>query len=147
LKEASSIVNSKKSYYEACIRNGFFLPSFKSSLITMEYLIAVREKRILCPMHAEIRLRPCPVPPLKELILGEILKCEQIMGFNIGLSKPEDAWLVDSEWLVALLSTMNPDHRFFRKDYKPSPEESRQRTNPLEDACISNADNFFTDLP
>ena len=37
----------------------------------------------------------------------------------------ETAKLVNTKWLLNVLSTLNPNHRYFAKDFVCSPEEKR----------------------
>jgi len=57
---------SKGEIYEAAVRNGYFLPKFKSSIITEDCIKLVISGKILCPKYSEIKLRPCPLPPDKD---------------------------------------------------------------------------------
>jgi hypothetical protein len=60
------VLASKKELYEAAVRNGYFLPKLKSSIITEDYINMVISGQLLCPKYSEIRLRPCPMPPDKD---------------------------------------------------------------------------------
>ena len=63
-------------FTEFCIamhKNGYFIPSTNSNLVTIEYLKKVRSKTIKCPLYSEIRLRPCPVFPEKKDLAAAVL--------------------------------------------------------------------------
>ena len=49
----------------------------------------------------------------------------------------------DKDWMLAVLSTLNQNHKFFAKGYEP-PKVVRQRQ---EKPKLSNEDNFFTGVP
>jgi hypothetical protein len=63
LNDFSKYVRDKKDLYQALQRNGFYLPSLKSSMIRETYLIGLLENRLWCPKVNEIRLGNCPRPP------------------------------------------------------------------------------------
>ena len=49
LEEAKELVKTKEHLYKAMIRNRWFLPSYKSSIITQDYIKGVREEKVWCP--------------------------------------------------------------------------------------------------
>ena len=50
--------------------------------------------------------------------------------------------------MVDVLSTVNPGHRYFNKDYYPSPEELRNVEHLDEfKVTMDNSDGFFDNLP
>ena len=58
----------------------------------------------------------------------------------------------DVDWYIDFISSKEPDHRYFKKDYLPSIEESRKYNSQIqipdqEEIKISNENDFFTDLP
>ena len=56
-------VVSKQHLYEIAQRNGWFLPSIKSSFVTVDYIHNVRTGAVYCPTFKDVRLKPCPVRP------------------------------------------------------------------------------------
>ena len=64
-------------------RYGFFLPKTKA-FRTVEYLQGVLDGSIYCPKFDELKLRPCPKPPQKILILDEIVTILDVSGQTIG---------------------------------------------------------------
>ncbi len=67
-------VKSKLSfYYLLKRRQHWFLPSPTCSLVTMDYLVAVRCGEIDCLKYEDVRLAPCPIPPRKDILLRELL--------------------------------------------------------------------------
>jgi len=60
---------NKAELYKTAVRNGFFLPKFKSSIITEDYMNMVISGQLLCPKHIDIRLKPCPIPPDKGTLI------------------------------------------------------------------------------
>ena len=65
------------------------------------------------------------------------------LGFDYG-----DLEKVNKRWLVDLLSTLNPNHRYFLKSYYPSPEELRDvDPEDVNAQYIDNSDGLLNDLP
>lgn len=69
VKDVAKVLGNKSELYEAAVRNEYFLPKFKCSIITEEYLNAVLRSEISCAKYRDIRLKPCPVPPSKETLI------------------------------------------------------------------------------
>ena len=53
----------------------------------------------------------------------------------------------DIEWLLNVLSTLNPDHRFFHRSYYPSDEELGGRGAKSKNLPIEEEDPFLAGLP
>ena len=141
VEEAKSKVSSKKEFYEAMIRQGFYLPPYGSKSINREYLQSVRSGHWWCPRFDKVQLRPCPCPPVKRVIFREIITL--LNGRNWGIINEDCA---NTEWLLVCLSTLKPDHEFFTKAYVPTAEDSRySKVKPV--ANIDNSDGFFDGLP
>ncbi len=73
-KKLSSVQFSKyfmdvHDLYILAERNGYYLPKESAAIITEEFLINVLTKEYYCPMYEDIRLRPCPRPPQKEVLM------------------------------------------------------------------------------
>ena len=54
--------------------NEWYLPRFKTSMITELYLRNVLTGKTYCPKFSDVKLRPCPRPPSKEVLLKKFLK-------------------------------------------------------------------------
>ena len=67
-------VKSKSHLYECIQRNGWYLPSLTSTLVTVKYMISIKDGEIWCPRYEYLKMRPCPRPPLKSLLIEELLK-------------------------------------------------------------------------
>ena len=92
-----------------------------------------------CPKFSDIRLAPCPVRPAKELVVNEVVKTSLLCNLYLGdFSKQQP----NKDWLLKVLSTMNPKHYFFAKSYMPPPRPKKRIAKRL-----GNEDGFFTDLP
>lgn len=51
LDQAKAVVRTKEHYYKAMLRNHWYLPNLKSSIVTEEYMADVREKKTWCPTY------------------------------------------------------------------------------------------------
>ena len=58
----------------------------------------------------------------------------------------KDESYTSAEWLLQVLSTINPDHPFFSKSYTPLAADSKY-TRSKKKQVYSNEDGFFTGLP
>jgi len=77
VKRLERYIASKRDLYDSAIRNGYFLPSFNSSIITEEYLLQAINSKLWCPLFKEIRARHLCNSPYKARLM-ETLHC-----FNI----------------------------------------------------------------
>ena len=134
---ASTVRLNFDSLYEMMLRNQFYLPSKKCAFVTTEYLIAVKDLKIKVPRYLEVKMRACPVPPKKASLKKILEEIENLHGFNFGI--PTDGPYPNTAWMINIISTYNPNHEIFRKDYKP------QERKP--DRVLNNEGNFFGGLP
>lgn len=74
VEEISKFIRSKSDLYEACLRNGFYLPKKSSQIVNEVFLLGVLRGTCWCPKFSEIRLLPCPRPPSKETLMKKFLK-------------------------------------------------------------------------
>ena len=65
-EEVKESISGKFELYDAAKRNGYYLPKYKSGIITENYLTNLILGEIFCPMYKDIRLAPCPSAPDKE---------------------------------------------------------------------------------
>ena len=63
---------TKQDKYEINQRNGFYMWAYNSSINTVQNIQLVKDHKIWVPMYDEVRLRPCPKPPLKNFVLKEV---------------------------------------------------------------------------
>lgn len=64
-------IREKKDLYEAAERNGWYLPAYTSSIITEAYLLHVIEGSTFGMKIEEIKLKACPRPPSKEVLIAK----------------------------------------------------------------------------
>lgn len=105
--------NKASLYYRMQSKQRWFLPSIKSSIVTWEYLLFVRNNnyadvdpmyKFACPKYCDVRLLPCAIPPTLAEILEELRKEGAKKGLDFGIDEkhtPEKAWA------LAVLSTLN----------------------------------------
>ena len=68
LEDVKRIIGNKADLYEAAVRNGWYMPKFKSTIITEDYITRFITGRVYCPKYCDIKLMPCPKPPEKEVL-------------------------------------------------------------------------------
>ena len=123
------------------MRNGFYLPKFKSTMITEEYIRSVITGRTYCPKFQEIKILPCPRSPTVDVLLK---KLHSICNHNnISHTGVDDMHLPDKNWLLNVISTLNPGDEIFNKNYLPPVKE----TKLSEIKTISLPAEFLQDLP
>ena len=59
----SKLVQNRRDLYEAMIRNGYYLPKFKTTMITEEYMRNVMSGKTFCPRYRKKRISPSHVRP------------------------------------------------------------------------------------
>ena len=64
---------TKEDRYEANVRNGLYMWKYNSSINTVKNIQEVKEGTIYVPKYEEVKLRPCPKPPLKHFVIKEVL--------------------------------------------------------------------------
>ena len=64
---------SKEEKYEANVRNGLYMWDYTSSINTVKSIQEVKEGYMYVPKYDEVRLKPCPKPPLKSFVIKEVL--------------------------------------------------------------------------
>ena len=60
---------SKEDKYEANVRNGFYMWKYNCSINTVKSIQEVKEEKMYVPRYEEVKLRPCPKPPLKCFVI------------------------------------------------------------------------------
>ena len=60
---------SKEDKYEANVRNGLYMWKYNYSINTVKSIQEVKEGKMYVPKYEEVKLRPCPKPPLKCFVI------------------------------------------------------------------------------
>ena len=150
-----ALVSKKSHLHEACERNNYYMPKLGSSICTIDFMMAVRNRECFCPQYTCMQQRPCPKPPARKVVKQALLhsldavvknatlegevrsQCKTLMQFL----DPKDA---DLKWMLTILACINPDHEYFQKGYvAPKTITSRSKAPTV----ITNDDNFFSGLP
>ena len=134
------MISGKHELYEAAIRNGYYLPKFKSGIITETYITDVICKRVYCPQFKDIRLLPCPRPPDKDSLIKYAKEIKPANNLPLGIDKEHTP---NKEWLLALLSTHKSDLHIFKKDYVAPARVPKLAAKP----SINLPSDFLTGLP
>ena len=73
VNEFSKVVQNRRDLYEGLIRNGFYLPKYKTTMITEDYMRNVMHGKAYCPKYSEIKMMPCPRPPTVDVLLKKFI--------------------------------------------------------------------------
>jgi len=127
--------------YNLAMRNGYYLPSQKSSAVNELMLFHVLQGQYWCPKYADIKLKPCVRAPVKEVLIKKVMALAESNNLNV-------AWIdsvhhPDKDWLVAVIATLNPGDEIFNKDYVAPP--IRKRLQDVETISLPN--ELFEGLP
>ena len=90
---------------------------------------------------SELKMQPCPRPPKREVIvdiLNELLVQHKKNLTILPNHKP------DVDWLLKLISTLDPEHFIFGKDYMPNKNELLKKHYGQ---FVMADKNFFEGLP
>ena len=68
MQQAQTLVTDKESLYYAMLRNKFFMPKANEAIVTIKFLLGVREEKYFLPKTRQVRRDQCPDPPSKKLI-------------------------------------------------------------------------------
>lgn len=99
------------------MRNGYYV--HKSTWFTKKRMIAMVQEHMYCPLYEHVRIKPCPNPPRKEFLIAEINKeIEKHIDDTV-------TWDMEAnssppvDYLLNVLATLNPKHRYFGKNFTP----------------------------
>ena len=97
---------------------------------------------VWCPRQEAIRIRACPRPPAKAVLVGKFLKLMKDKSYA-GSGGLVEGRQPDKQWLLAVLATLSPDDEIFKKDYLPPAKKSLVE----EQKTINVPNGFFDGLP
>ena len=127
--------------YEMAQRNGYFLPKRSSSAINELMLFNVLQGNYWCPKYKDVRMLPSVKPPLKEVLMSKIDTICRQKNFNIAWIDSQH--MPNKEWMISVISTLNPEDEIFKKDYVAPPV--RKRLRDIETIVLPN--ELFENLP
>ena len=117
------MVLDKKDLYELCVRNGYYMPAFKSGVCTEDYLLNVVKGGYWCLKYGDIHMLPCPRPPCKDILLKKYLDAVKAHGYSTVYVSME--LRPDVKWLLDMIATLTPTDEIFKKGYVPPPKRKR----------------------
>ncbi len=115
----SEFVMDMHDLYDLAVRNGFYVPSETSTAINEIMLLNVLQGQYWCPKFDEVRMRPCPKPPQKQVLIDKLMDIADDKDLNI--TWIDEKHLPDKKWLVDVLATLDPEDEIFKKNYQPPP--------------------------
>ena len=143
VNELSKKIRDKRDLYEACLRNGFYLPAIKSNMVNEAYMLNVMTSQYFCLKFEKVRMKACPRPPHKSVLVKKFLDLMKDRGPH-GLVQSEDKSLLpDKKWLIDVIATLNPEDEIFNKDYLP-PARAK---NMEEQKTILLPKDFLSNIP
>jgi hypothetical protein len=140
-EEVEEHISGKFELYDSAIRNVYYLPKYKSGIITENYLTNVILGEIFCPKFSDIKLLPCPSPPDKETLIRWVNNLKSPTGKSFGIGYEDHT--PNKDWLVVILSTYRADLKIFKKDYVAPPRVVKAEDKPN----IALPSDFLDNLP
>ena len=88
------------------LRNNWYLPSLKTSFCTIAYMDDIRwgKNNIYCPKYTDVKVRPCPIKPLKDEIVAELDKVLKAKKKYIGEINEKN--MPNRQWMLDVISTL-----------------------------------------
>jgi hypothetical protein len=134
-------VKDINDFYNAALRNEYFLLKRSSSAVNEIMLFNVLQGLYWCPKFTDMKMKACVKAPVKDVLLQKIETLCAAKQYNI-------AWIdfqhmPDKDWMVKVIATLNPDDEIFRKDYVAPPV--RKRLQDIETIVLPN--EIFEGLP
>ena len=127
------------------------MPSLHSAMCTLEWMYGVRASHFYCPMEKDRDITKNSYhPPPKEILIEKVtsIMMPQIEEHGGPDSKPWEHtinYMIDHKpdvnWLIILVSIVNPDDEIFEPHYKYIRE--RKIIEPMFD----NSDGLFSNMP
>jgi len=139
--EFSRLIQNRRDLSEAVVRNGYYLPKIKTTMITEDYMRNVITGKAFCPKYSEVKMLPCPRPPCKQVLLDKFHRICQ--GQNLVHTGVDDKHVPDKRWLLDFVSTFKPDDDIFKKNYIPPAKETKLSELKTIEMPVS----FLNDLP
>jgi hypothetical protein len=121
--EFSKVVANRRDLYEACVRNGYYLPKIKTTMVTEDYMRRVISGKAFCPRFADIKMLPCPRPPNVEVLISKYL--EICVTHNFTDCGIDDKHQPDKTWLINFIASFKPEDEIFKKNYIPPAKETK----------------------
>ena len=151
------MVNDKHSLHESLRRNQLFCPKLKEGLMTVQFMKGcIGYRYYWLPKTEDIRIRNCVDPPPRgdlARMVFERMSGQEPSGdacFDGAFRRTSEELArkpPNTEWLLAMLSTMDPENAIFAKDYV-RPRQNRASDYDGDNAdMVENVDGWFDGLP
>ena len=115
------------------------MPPFKCSLVNSSYMDFVMAGKLWVPKCTELRIRNCCRSPHKKDVFlafnGQLIRSNKDMG----VTRIDQ---LTKAYMLIIISTLNPDHLYFKKDFLPAPIVKKK-----EEVYFDNTNQFLTGLP
>jgi hypothetical protein len=111
--------------YDLAVRNGFYVPTETSTAVNEVALLNILQGLYWCPKYDDMRMRPCPKLPQKQVLMEKLFAVADAKGLN--LSWIDERHLPDKKWLVDVLATLAPSDEIFNKNYIPPPIRQKHK--------------------
>jgi hypothetical protein len=132
---------NREVLYEVAVRNNYHIPKETSAFCTMKYLSAVLRRDVFAPEKHDIKLGACPRLPSQNEVIDAVRELQRTKNINFGLKDKPPYPPID--WMMDILSTYVPDHKFFKRDYFPEPKASKKKNR----AELDNQHGVFDGMP
>ena len=81
-KQGTKLTTSKLSEYVMDLhdlytladRKGYYLPAEKSSAVCEVMILQILQGLYWCPKYDQIRMKPCPRPPTKDVLVAKLME-------------------------------------------------------------------------
>ena len=152
--EVAKLIRNKKSLYEACARNEYFLPPYSDSFISADFLDGLRTGQNWLPKTSQCKVYTCVDPPSRQDIAATLSETIKTYVFEnvydpvvkkryINTSTRISRHPPNKHFSLTLLGNFEPDHEYFKKDFQ-RPKKYKQAHFAYE---VDNSNDFFTGLP
>ena len=150
------VIRTKKQFYNAMLQDGYVMPGYKQTLVSIKFMHAVRNKEVWAPRAEDVvQCRMVAYPPSNDVLKFHIGSAVDQMDDDIEnaelmpklkrlmeLLKKKSA---DKEWLLRCLFVLDENHAVFQKNYRYVKPRTRVQPNRIQ--LINNEDGFYDNLP
>ena len=154
--QVRTVVNDRHTMYFSIKRNQLFPPKESEAIMTHQFMKGLIGYELYwLPKIQDIRLLNCVDPPprheLAKMVYGFMQGVDTgDAKVNASIKRTADLILrkpPNPEWLLAMISTMDPDNLIFMKSYI-RPKVNRFALDDEEDSdMVSNPEGWFDNLP
>ena len=130
-QELAKVIRNKDHMYKACLANGFHLPSRRSAFCTLKLMQEISQGTGAIPAVSDIKFRTVLHPPNREYLIQAVTSLIDagVVGQEYQDEEQAKSWKrlakyirkapPEKQWLIGLLSFLNPGSEIFEKGYRP----------------------------